>query len=356
MDAQASVDSKPAGISPALIVGALLLISVIAALIMYKATGAMGAIAKAQATGALGSKARWIPIDGHAAWSRPFIDALNYFAWIVTALLFGMMIGALVRATLPARWLVRTLGQRGPLGIVLGALVGTPLMLCSCCVSPVFDGTFARTRKLGPSLALMLAAPGLNPADLLIIFLVFPRQLAVARLLLSILVVVGVSGLLGATIVPKTVSSESCEIDEPRPTWAGLGKAISRALRSTVRTTLPSVLVGAVGSALLLQFVPMSSLASTSGLVHLTIVGIAAVATLIALPTFGEIPIALALYLAHAPTAAVLAVLVAGPIINLPSLLVVRRSVSNRAAAAIGFAVFAFSVVGSELAGHLFRV
>src|SRR5439155_22784006 len=36
--------------------------------------------------------------------------------------------------------------------------------LCACCVAPLFDGVYARTRRLDLALALMFAAPELNPA------------------------------------------------------------------------------------------------------------------------------------------------------------------------------------------------
>jgi len=49
-------------------------------------------------------------------------------------------------------------------------LAGAPLMLCSCCVAPIFTGVYERSARLGPSLGLMLAAPALNPAALILTF------------------------------------------------------------------------------------------------------------------------------------------------------------------------------------------
>jgi uncharacterized membrane protein YraQ (UPF0718 family) len=58
-------------------------------------------------------------------------------------------------------------------------------MLCSCCASPVFSAVYERSRRLSPSLALMLASPGMNPASLALCFMLFPTQIAAARVLIA---------------------------------------------------------------------------------------------------------------------------------------------------------------------------
>ena len=72
-------------------------------------------------------------------------------------------------------------------------------------------------------------------------------------------------------------------------------------------------------------------------------------AVLVALPTFGEIPIALALLAAGASESVALSVLVAGPIINLPSLLTLRKTVSSRVAVVTGLSVYLVTLAGSAL-------
>ncbi|MHB8419037.1 MAG: permease [Myxococcales bacterium] len=344
-EAEASSPPLPA------IAGALLVLTAASSLVVYKSAGAMQSLAKAQATGALAAKARWIPIDDLPVWVRPLADAANYLSWVLIALVFGVAVGGLVRAALPERWLSRALGAKGAAGLAWGALLGAPLMLCSCCVSPVFDGSYTRTRRLGPSLALMFAAPGLNPADLTIVFLIFPRAIAFARLALSLVIVLGVSGILGRTF-RQVEPAERCPVDDAQPSWRAFGRSLGAALGDTLWRSLPAILVGALLSAAIMQGLPMASLAGAGSPAVLVALAVAAVATLIALPTFGEIPIALALQLAHAPASAVVAMLVAGPIVNLPSLLVLRRTVSWKAASAVGLSVLTVAFAGGELAAR----
>jgi uncharacterized membrane protein YraQ (UPF0718 family) len=72
-------------------------------------------------------------------------------------------------------------------------------------------------------------------------------------------------------------------------------------------------------------------------------------ATLIAIPTFAEIPIALALMQGGAPDAVVLIVLIATPCINLPSLLGLAKLAAPKVAVATGAMVFSASVAAGLL-------
>lgn len=332
-------------IRPAMI-GVLLTALCIGGLITYKASAALRTLAKARVTGTLAPKAEWIPTGSLSAAAKPFVGTVNYFSWVLIALLFGIVLGALVRALIPQQWLARTIGAPGPRGVFTAAIAGAPLMLCSCCVAPLFDGVYSRTRRLGPALSLMFAAPGLNPAAITLTFLLFSPRVAWARLLLSALIVLVASLALGR-LTPGHVAPTNCAIDDPAPDFPSLVRSFVRSLGEVAWRTLPAIILGALVSMALMQHVALSSIAAAAP-VGLTVI-IAAIAVVVALPTFGEIPIALALQAAGAPTSAVVAVLVAGPIVNLPSLATLARSVSLKAAVATAAAVFAVTVVGSAL-------
>jgi uncharacterized protein len=328
-------------------IGALLTAFSVGALVTYKASAALRTLAKAHATGTLAPKAEWIPTSGVSAAAKPFVGTINYFSWVLIALLFGVLLGALVRALIPQRWLVRTLAAPGTRGVITAALAGAPLMLCSCCAAPVFDGFYARTRKLGPALSLMFAAPGLNPAALTLTFVLFSPHIAWARLLLSLIIVLGAS-LLMARLHRSDAELPYCPIDDPAPTFGSISRSFLTSLRDVAVRSLPAIILGAVVSMALVQNVTLSAFAHSQPMIATLV--IAAVATLVALPTFGEIPIALALQAAGAPASAVLAVLVAGPIVNLPSLATLGRAVSVKAAVATAAAVFGITIVGTLFA------
>lgn len=323
-------------------VGLVVLLAAVGGLVTYKAGAALRTLAGVQASHTLAPKAEWIPVAGVEAWLRPLAGALNGFAWIAIALTYGVVIGAVVKALLPQRWLVRALGgsRAGPL---VGAAAGVPLMLCSCCAVPVFEGVYSRTRRLGPALALLVASPALNPAALALTFLLFPARLALGRLALALLLVLAVGLLVPrAARLPAALGVEAD--DELRgPLLARLG----RALGETLWRSLPPLALGLVLSALVLQGAPLASLSWDGAAGVGAVLLVALLAALVALPTFGELPLALALQLAGAPPAAVLAVLVAGPAINLPSLLGLWRTASARTAWVTGLTAFLVSGLGA---------
>lgn len=329
-----SRDASPLGLAG--VGGVLLLIMTAGALVAYKAAGALKVLAKAQEQGSLAPKARWIEIAELPTALRPLVDSLNYLSWVLIALAFGVVIGAMVRAFVPSRWLERTVATEGVRGHFVAALVGAPLMLCSCCVAPVFEGIYDRTRRLGPSLGVMLAAPALNPAVLAMTFLLFPATIGWLRLGVSALLVFGVSAALGR-MFPDARSPEACPIDTEAPSFGRMLRAFGGSLGAVARRTLPAILLGVLVSAAIAGGVPLDRLAGGGG--ALVILLVALVAVPLALPTFGEIPLALMMLGAGAPPGAAVALLIAGPAINLPSLLTLARATSWKVAGTTAVAV-----------------
>jgi uncharacterized membrane protein YraQ (UPF0718 family) len=84
----------------------------------------------------------------------------------------------------------------------------------------------------------------------------------------------------------------------------------------------------------------LSALGTVAGVVL-----VAFVSVLVALPTFFEIPLALLMLQMGAPEGTAVAMLVAGPIVNLPSLLVLGRETRPRLAVVLGLAVWAIATL-----------
>lgn len=125
--------------------GALLLLMTVGGLFVYKASAAIKVIANAQAEGTLHPKAGWIQTtDLGSSVARLFADSLNYLSWVFVALAFGIVISAMVRTFVPERWLQRSVAVNGLRGLFVAALAGMPLMLCSCCIAPLFDSQVHR--------------------------------------------------------------------------------------------------------------------------------------------------------------------------------------------------------------------
>jgi uncharacterized membrane protein YraQ (UPF0718 family) len=321
----------------------LLLALVVSALLYYKWGASLRAVATVQASGKLAVSPSLI-LDGGV-----LATTLAYFKKIWPALAYGILIGAAVRAAIPGAWIRRWLGGEGARPTVAGALAGAPLMLCSCCITPVFTGVHQRGARLGPSLALMLAAPGLNVAAVTLTFALLPMRVALLRVVAALVIVLGLSALIGRTLEKGVVARSapaSCELEEDQMTWRDIGIRFAKSVLYLAAITVPLIVAGVLLSGLLLPHV--TGLTEAGIVVGVAIVAL--IGTLAALPTFFEIPIALVLISLGAPLPVVVAFVVAGPVVNLPSLLVLGRETRPRVALALAAGVWAIATLSGLVA------
>jgi uncharacterized membrane protein YraQ (UPF0718 family) len=274
--------------------------------------------------------------------------AAAYLVLVGPALVFGILIAGAVRACTSPSWIVETLGRRPIRQQLVAGAAGAPLMLCSCCVAPVFSAVFERSRREGPSLAVALAAPSLNPAALALTFMLFRPQIAAARLVLALIAVFVVAPAAARLAGPaRAVLSGVPPTHEDMHRCGPTGFVASCA--HVALRVVPLIFAGVVASMWLVQRMPIDIMASGSGRIA-AIALTSVIAVPIAVPTFFEIPLALTLVSAGAPDGVAAAVLFAAPAINLPSLLTIGRATSWRLAGLTALAILVLACVGGLLA------
>ena len=331
------------------VAGALLVLLLAGGLITYKSSTALRQIERARSSGAIATRADVLPVA-----AAPSLSVLsrstNYLAVIWQALVFGLLISAAVRAFIPVAAMTR-LFNGGPVREqIVAGLSGAPLMLCSCCVTPIFSSVYRRSSRLGPSLALMLAAPALNPAALVLTFILFSSSIAWSRMVMSLVAV-----LIGTALVARLAGSGRVAalpplepaLDEPPQ-----GGPVARYLQSLVHIgirTVPLIVIGVVISMWIAEDLPRWIQSPSAGVWMVAIA--ASIAVPLALPTFFEIPLAVALLAAGAPAGAAAAVLFAGPAVNLPSLLTVGQVAGWKAMVLIASMVWLVAVAGGLAIG-----
>ncbi len=313
---------------------------IVGALIAYKSSAALAVIAKVSETGGFTPRGNVIPAVG-ASEAGLLTRTLNYFLVIWPALLFGILISGAVSTFVSPQWLARLLERRSLRSQAIAGLAGAPLMLCSCCVAPVFTSVYERSARLGPSLGLMIAAPALNPAALILTFMLFDYEVGTVRLGASIAAVL-FTGFIADRLHGEIKAP--CDIDY----WQAEARPLDflHFLHSCARVAtrlVPVIIIGVVFSMIIAQVIPVRTFDSTAAKA-LAIVVVAAIAIPLALPTFFEIPLALILLASGAPVGAAVAFLIAGPAVNLPSLLTIMRSTNLRVAAVVAASIWTLAV------------
>jgi uncharacterized membrane protein YraQ (UPF0718 family) len=100
------------------------------------------------------------------------------------------------------------------------------------------------------------------------------------------------------------------------------------------------------------QMISVRTFDSTAARI-LAVLVVAAVSVPLALPTFFEIPLALILLASGAPLGAAVALLIAGPSVNLPSLFTIMRSTNWRVAAVVAVSIWTLAVGAGILVSFL---
>jgi uncharacterized membrane protein YraQ (UPF0718 family) len=289
-----------------------------------------------------------LPIGVPAAGMTGFRDAVGYVKIVWPALAFGVLISAAVRTSLSRTPFHRLFNGSGVRDQVAGALAGAPLMLCSCCVAPIFPAVYQRTQRLAPALALTLASPSLNPAALTLSFILFPLRIAGARVAMALIMV-----LLGSAVVAKITRDSALattpEKDAPQnSTWQGLLTSYANSIVHVSVRTVPLILLGIWASMWIMRRLP-PQLGAATGEHVLVVAGIALLATILTLPSLFEIPLALSMLAVGGPAGGAAALLFAGPATNLPSLLVIGRYSSWKVAASLAVLVWGIALTGGLL-------
>ena len=318
----------------------------LAFLVNYKSAAGINKIQQARTTGSL--HLAQLQIGRGAADASALSSAIAYLKMVWPALVFGILISAALRTSLSRTPLHRVFGGSDVSDQLSAALMGAPLMLCSCCAAPLFPAVYQRTRKVAPALGMTLASPSLNPAALTLSFILFPWRIAAGRLVMALLLVLA-GCVLVAHIARPRISALVSTAESGESTWAELLGAYAESVAYISLRTVPLILVGIWASMWLMSRAPLPI--GVNGTRISVIVIVALIAVLLTLPSLFEIPLALSLLAAGGPAGAAAALLFAGPAINLPSLLVIGRYCSWKVAATLALVVWAIAAIGGLLLG-----
>lgn len=298
------------------------------------------------------------PAPPAPSWHAAVGYAVAYGKSIWMALVAALLIAAAVEALLPRRWLLALLdrGSSHLAGSVAGAVLALPSMMCTCCTAPV---TVSLRRQGVPSsaaLAYWVGNPTLNPAGLAFLAIVLPWPWVAVRLLLGIVLVVGVTAVVGRqrpgagskpVPAPPPVRERAGHLDPP-PTLAGTARRFLHALGRLCLTLLPEYLaIVVVLGGLRGWLFPVGHALAAWG--ALAVVLFAVVGTLFVIPTAGEIPIIQGLLAAGVGVGPAGALLLTLPAVSLPSMVMLGRSFRLRTMAALAGTVALLGVASALL-------
>jgi hypothetical protein len=274
---------------------------------------------------------------------------------VILCLLPAFLIAGAIAAFVDKAAILKYLGPKAnkPAAYGVGATSGCVLAVCSCTVLPLFAGIYRMGAGLGPAMAFLYAGPAINVLAVILTARVLGVEIGLARAIGAVVFSVFV-GLIMAALFERPKQG-----DEPEPAFIAPDAGEARPLHQL------AALFGLMVAVLI--FANWSGAPDATGVWHLVYtnewieqavggnglganLGASVVGAFMYFATLTEIPILEGLLGSGMGKGPALALLLAGPALSLPNMLVIRSVIGTKKTAAYVTIV----IVGSTLAGLLY--
>ena len=259
-------------------------------------------------------------------------------------LLLGFLIAGLLHVFVPGKFYAKYLSADNKFSVLLAALLGVPLPLCSCGVIPTAIGLRKEKASKGAVASFLIATPQTGIDSILATYSVLGLAFALIRPVAAL--VTGVcGGLLVNRFVREDAESEvaehACQVETGNKLW----RVLRYAFYEMMEDIGPRLIVGLLLAALIQVAVPDEFFLHFGANPLLQMLVILVVAVPMYICSTGSIPVAAALIMKGLTPGAALVMLMAGPAVNMASILVVRKSLGKRFTVLYLLVIVGFSIL-----------
>ena len=259
-------------------------------------------------------------------------------------LLLGFLIAGVLHVFVPQRFYANYLSRSNKLSVVWAALLGVPLPLCSCGVIPTAIGLRNEKASKGAIASFLIATPQTGIDSILATFSLMGLGFAIIRPVAAL-----VTGICGGLLVNRLVreddakdeSAASCQVERGNRLW----RVLKYAYYDMLRDIGLRLLVGLVVAALIQVAVPDEFFLQFGSQPLLQMLVILVIAVPMYICSTGSIPVAAALMMKGLSPGAALVMLMAGPAVNLASILVVNKAMGRRFTSVYLMTIVGFAVL-----------
>jgi len=286
-------------------------------------------------------------------WKKIGFTTVNWLHTNRQGMFFGVLMGAMFLTIL--RYLKRVSFRGGFMNSALGLVLGAPLGVCVNCAAPIAKGMYSGGARAETTLATMLSSPTLNIVVLTMLFSILPFYLAVAKIALSIFVI-----LVAVPVICRFLPQDQLQLPAekqracPVPEHGAPHETMPKAVKGfaadyltdlwyIVRLTVPLMILAGFLGAIVATLVPIEYLNSlTFGLLGLLV--IALVGTFLPVPIAFDVVITGALLAGGLHVGYVMVLLFTLGIFSIYSFFIIAQSISFRAALYLSIIVMVLGV------------
>lgn len=257
------------------------------------------------------------------------ISLLKVVSEMSPYLLLGFLIAGILHVFVPKGFYRKYLSRDNKWAVLWAALLGVPLPLCSCGVIPTAIGLRRENASKGAVASFLIATPQTGIDSILATFSLLGLGFAIVRPVAAL-----VTGVCGGILVNRLAGEEegesarddSCKVESGSRIWRVLKYAYFEMIqdiggRLAIGLLVAALIQVAVPDQFFLQF-------GSEPLLQMLVILIVAIPMYIC--STGSIPVAAALMMKGLSPGAALVMLMAGPAVNLASILVVRKALGSR--------------------------
>lgn len=259
-------------------------------------------------------------------------------------LLLGFLIAGVLHVFVPRNFYANYLSSNNKLSVLWAALLGIPLPLCSCGVIPTAIGLKNEKASKGAIASFLIATPQTGIDSILATFSLMGLGFAIIRPTAAL-----ITGICGGLLVNRLVNendindyaTSSCQVETGNKLW----RVLKYAFYDMLRDIGLRLLIGLVVAALIQVAVPDEFFLSFGNQPLLQMLVILIIAVPMYICSTGSIPVAAALMMKGLSPGAVLVMLMAGPAVNLASILVIHKTLGRRFTSIYLMTIVGFAVL-----------
>ena len=257
------------------------------------------------------------------------LSLLDVVCEMAPYLLLGFLIAGILHVFVPQGFYRKYLSKDNKWAVLWAALLGVPLPLCSCGVIPTAIGLRNEKASKGAVASFLIATPQTGIDSILATFSLMGLGFAIIRPVAAL-----ITGVCGGMLVNRLVpdddsailSGASCDVETGNKIW----RVLKYAYFKMIQDIGGRLVIGLLVAALIQVAIPDEFFLHFGSQPLLQMLVILIVAVPMYICSTGSIPVAAALIMKGLSPGAALVMLMAGPAVNLASILVVRKAMGRR--------------------------
>ena len=257
------------------------------------------------------------------------LSLLHVVCEMAPYLLLGFLIAGILHVFVPDRFYTKYLSRDNKRAVLWAALLGVPLPLCSCGVIPTAIGLRNEKASRGAVASFLIATPQTGIDSILATFSLLGLGFAVIRPAAAL-----ITGVCGGLLVNRLAGEEDTAVSTASCCEVRTGNRLWRVLRYAYFDMIQDIggrlVIGLLVAALIQVAIPDAFFLRFGSQPLLQMLVILVVAVPMYICSTGSIPVAAALVMKGLSPGAALVMLMAGPAVNLASILVVRKAMGRR--------------------------